>query len=128
MKDYKYDPESEFDSVINLSALLQEAKNGEFENLHELKKEFKEIIRCVHHSKRLSIQAFLDQSVCECAEFTKPEWSLRKHLVGYYYHFEKTCKCCGRLHSTDINDWSKVTDPYPEGYEGAVNVYYNLNI
>lgn len=128
MKPYQYDPNSPFEAVINLSSILDDAKNGRFVSVDEIRKEINEIIRCTHHTHRLAKAAFLEQSTCNCAEFTKPQWSLRKNLLNYYYHFEKKCTTCGKTHCITLDKWNDKTDPMPEGYEDAVKVYWNLNI
>lgn len=117
-----------FDEVINLTMMVVDAENGEFDNEVEIIKEFTNLRKKVNDYKRKAISAFRLQNTCEHLEYNEPKWSLRKNILNYYYYFEKVCKCCGHKESLIIEEWNNHTDPFPEGFEGAQKVYYNLNI
>ena len=124
----KFTGEEVFEHIINLSAMLQDAKNGKFDSKREILKEFREIKSNVLAAEKLCIDSHIEQMNCICSKFNKPVWTLRRNLVEYYYHFEKTCNNCGKVHTTTLKKWNNHTDPSPEGFEGATKAFYNLDI
>ena len=124
----RFTGEEVFDHIINLSAILQDAKNGQFDKKSEIVKEFRLIKQNVHAAEKLCIDAHIDQMNCVCTEFNQPVWTLRKNIIEYYYHFEKVCKNCGKTHTTTLKEWDSKRDEHPEGFEGATKAFYNLDI
>ncbi|UUW39829.1 hypothetical protein VP14_142 [Vibrio phage VPMCC14] len=116
------------DEVINLTMLVVSAENGEYESEAEINKEFNQLLRQVNSYKRKAVEAFKLQNTCKHEEYSTPQWSLRKNILNYYYYFEKKCKCCGHTESIKLEEWNDRVDSFPEGFEGANKVYYNLNI
>lgn len=114
-----------FEHIINLTALLESAKNGVFNDKREIKKQFRKIQRNVLEAERLCIDAHIEQMNCVCSEFTKPVWTLRNNILGYYYHFEKQCTNCGKNHYTTLDSWNE--RDFPVGYENSTKGYYNLH-
>ena len=41
---------------------------------------------------------------------------------------KKTCTYCGHQETLTLENFNEHKDNFPEGFDGAVRVYYNLNI
>lgn len=114
-----------FDKVINLSSLVQEAKNGEFDNIRELNKEFSEITQTVNKYKRMAKAAFEESNTCTHEECSTPYYQVKRTILSYVYDFQKDCLKCGK-HFSVRDDGEKYNEKnIPEGYEGAKSRYYN---
>lgn len=116
------------DKIINLTGIVVDVENGQFKNKHEVLKEFNEIQKLVRYYKHKALEAFELQNTCEHLDYKTPEWSLRKNILNYHYYFEKTCKCCGHKEAVILESFDEHRDDFPEGFDGAERVYYNLDI
>lgn len=116
------------DKIINLTSIVVDVENGEFKNKGEIRKEFTDIRELIKDYEVKALRAFELQNSCKHLEYHTPKWSLRKNIRDYYYYFEKTCKCCGHQETLTLENFNEHKDDFPEGFDGAVRVYYNLNI
>lgn len=120
----KYKPE-----LINLRQSVKDAKEGRISSVDEIKAMFAEYRTLIDECEVETTEAFNKSYTCEHLEYNRPTWSLRRNVINYYYHFEKTCKCCGHTEMLSFEDeYRPEFGNFPEGFEGAEKVYYNLDI
>lgn len=113
------------DKIINLSSLVQEAKNGEFDTIRELEREFTEIRKTVNKYKRMAKEAFEENNKCTHAQCSPPYYQVQRRMVDYVYIFQKDCLKCGK-HFYIHDKYSERS--LPEGYDGAESRSYSNSI
>ena len=116
--------------VVNFPSMVDNCKDGLYNNEHEIKKQFTYLKKAFHAYERECIRVFHESSNCKHEVFDKSTYSLRKNILDYYYHFEKKCSNCGKSFTTTMSaeDFSEYEGNFPEGYEGAEKQFYNLDI
>ena len=117
-----------FEKIINLTSIVSNAEDGYYKHEREIFLEFNKIQKEVLEFKKRTLKAFHEQFTCTHEEYHTPTWSLRKSIWGYYYHFEKTCKLCGRTVTLTLTlpEWDGKIPP--EGFENAEEQFCNRNI
>lgn len=118
-----------FDRVINLDSIIEDARNGGFENEREITILINKHIAELRETRRATIKAFHESSNCTHENTSEPFYQLQRRVMGYVLVFQKSCNGCGKkFHETCGEDSPYNEKNPPKGYEGATERYYNNNI
>lgn len=107
------------------------AKNQYYKSSKEFEKDIDLAIDMLQKAKKEALEVLETSQNCPHKEFKNFQSSLRRSILDYYTHYEKTCANCGFVEYYDeYEDGDIKPDWVKEGLkeESFVNVYYNNHL